>query len=594
MKRRPRVIVCLLAAMLLLSGSVALADGVTAEKSPNTVYVDGREVQFDSYLIDGRNYVQLREVGEAVGFSVDWDEATRSVLINSSRAKTDEAVIVSNAQTLRVTSLIIDGKEYVALEDLAKLDGMEYDANAGRMTFTSPEQTELLARIARLRQIITILGAALGVMLIAFLVLLFRRSRHDTDVVETTYTINTATQPEKEPEKVVETQTASVPRSDDDDAQERATRQIVDEICQSVLPQELKSSVATLSFWISGEVRPGTRRSCSFYDYFMLDDKYLCVVMGQVPGGEIADALFTVVAQTAIRSRLRMGRSLVDTMSDVNAQLYDLGEKGSLCALVGVLNVPDGRFSFVNAGGTVPFLMRSDGSYEYLRTPIYAPLGVNENVNYRFEKLRFNQGDRLFLYTSDLGEMQDKDGGFFREQELQAALNRSRGKARTSKEVLKFVADEAAVFCEREEDVLSYAAISFSYQKGNRDFIYKVVHGEAESAPVVTDFLKKAFEDGGVGQADRARIVVMTDELFALCCRFCAPQTNIKVECAIPAEGTQVGVRMIAAMNGVNPLEATGDPTADSAAEYIKSHADQTDFKSEHGRDTVSIVCMLH
>ena len=43
---------------------------VLAERSTSRVFADGQEVQLDAYLIDGKNYVQLREIGEAVGFNV--------------------------------------------------------------------------------------------------------------------------------------------------------------------------------------------------------------------------------------------------------------------------------------------------------------------------------------------------------------------------------------------------------------------------------------------------------------------------------------------------------------------------------------------
>ena len=67
----------LMTGAVLFSSKVAYAAGVFAEPSTNTVFVDGQEVQLNAYLIDGRNYVQLREVGKAVGFNVFWDGAVQ-------------------------------------------------------------------------------------------------------------------------------------------------------------------------------------------------------------------------------------------------------------------------------------------------------------------------------------------------------------------------------------------------------------------------------------------------------------------------------------------------------------------------------------
>ena len=77
-----------------------------------------------------------------------------------------------------------------------------------------------------------------------------------------------------------------------------------------------------------------------------------------------------VVAQTTIRSRLRQGRSLEETMADVNAQLYDLGSQFCLNALVGTLSTADGRFTYVNAGQQQPLLMRNEDRYEWFESPV--------------------------------------------------------------------------------------------------------------------------------------------------------------------------------------------------------------------------------
>ena len=63
----------MLAGALLFGGSAAYAAGVMAEKSANTVYVDGQRVELDAYQINGSNYVKLRDVAKAVNINVYWD-----------------------------------------------------------------------------------------------------------------------------------------------------------------------------------------------------------------------------------------------------------------------------------------------------------------------------------------------------------------------------------------------------------------------------------------------------------------------------------------------------------------------------------------
>ena len=53
----------------------------TASPSRAEVYVNGLYVNFYAYNIRGHNFFQLRELGDALGFEVDFDAATGAVLI---------------------------------------------------------------------------------------------------------------------------------------------------------------------------------------------------------------------------------------------------------------------------------------------------------------------------------------------------------------------------------------------------------------------------------------------------------------------------------------------------------------------------------
>lgn len=88
MKRSISFICGFLAGSLLFGGGAACAAGIIAERTAQHIFVDGKEVQFEAYLIDGRNYLQLRDIGKAVGFNVWWDDSTKNVRIESDRPYT--------------------------------------------------------------------------------------------------------------------------------------------------------------------------------------------------------------------------------------------------------------------------------------------------------------------------------------------------------------------------------------------------------------------------------------------------------------------------------------------------------------------------
>ena len=65
-----------------LAGPVAnaAAEFLQAQRTPHPIYVDGKQVQMETYTIDGSNYVKLRDIGQAVGFEVYWDGSAAQII----------------------------------------------------------------------------------------------------------------------------------------------------------------------------------------------------------------------------------------------------------------------------------------------------------------------------------------------------------------------------------------------------------------------------------------------------------------------------------------------------------------------------------
>ena len=73
MKKSLYLIAGILIGAALTGGSAAVAAGIMAERSHHRVVVDGKEVQMEAYVINGNNYVKLRDMGKQVGFNVYWN-----------------------------------------------------------------------------------------------------------------------------------------------------------------------------------------------------------------------------------------------------------------------------------------------------------------------------------------------------------------------------------------------------------------------------------------------------------------------------------------------------------------------------------------
>lgn len=78
-----------------VGGEMALSDNPSVKKavlSNSKVYIDGKEAHLTAYRINGNNYFKLRDIGEAIGFDVVYDEMADAILINS------ESIVYENTQ----------------------------------------------------------------------------------------------------------------------------------------------------------------------------------------------------------------------------------------------------------------------------------------------------------------------------------------------------------------------------------------------------------------------------------------------------------------------------------------------------------------
>lgn len=95
-----------------------------ADRSPVQVTVDGQPVQLEAYEIDGYHYFKLRDLGTALHFQVGFDEASRSVQIDSETASDapEQPAAASDAEA--VWTQVNAAREAAGLDPLALDDAL--------------------------------------------------------------------------------------------------------------------------------------------------------------------------------------------------------------------------------------------------------------------------------------------------------------------------------------------------------------------------------------------------------------------------------------------------------------------------------------
>lgn len=163
-------------------------------------------------------------------------------------------------------------------------------------------------------------------------------------------------------------------------------------------------------FDIYASMNPAKEVGGDFYDFFMVDETHLALVIADVSGKGVPAALFMVIGKTLIKDHTRPNVDLGDVFSEVNDLLCESNSEGLfITAFEGILNLVTGEFRFVNAGHELPFIAKSGGTYEPHKLRAGFVLAGMENTKYQSGSIQLSPGDKIFQYTDGVTEATNKD-----------------------------------------------------------------------------------------------------------------------------------------------------------------------------------------
>ena len=179
-------------------------------------------------------------------------------------------------------------------------------------------------------------------------------------------------------------------------------------------------------FELFASMDPAKEVGGDFYDFFLIDDDHLALVIADVSGKGIPAALFMMVSKSLIKNQLLSGCDPAQALTHANIQLCDGNTSSSFVTVwLAVLQISTGKVKACNAGHENPCLRCSKEPYELLKYKHNVSVGVIDNAVYQNREFELRPGDSLFVYTDGVPEAQDAEGGMFGEARLLETLNRN-------------------------------------------------------------------------------------------------------------------------------------------------------------------------
>ena len=193
----------------------------------------------------------------------------------------------------------------------------------------------------------------------------------------------------------------------------------------SQLPHLFPAFPERKEFDIYASMTPAKEVGGDFYDFFLVDDDHIALVMADVAGKGIPAALFMMISKILVQNYALTGYSPAQVLQAVNKQICSNNrEEMFVTVWFGILDTETGTITAANAGHEYPALMHSDGSFELIKDKHGLVIGAMDGVRYKEYELTLNKGAKLFLYTDGVPEATNSKNELFGTDRMLAALNK--------------------------------------------------------------------------------------------------------------------------------------------------------------------------
>lgn len=199
---------------------------------------------------------------------------------------------------------------------------------------------------------------------------------------------------------------------------------VATQIQADMLPSIFPAFPEREEFDIYATMQPAKEVGGDFYDFFLIDDDHLAVVIADVSGKGVPAALFMVIAKTLLKNRAQMGDSPAKVLEVVNNQLCE-NNKAEMFVTVwfGVMQISTGKIVAANAGHEKPIIRKADGEFEIFKDKHGFVMGGMEGMKYKEYELEIEKGGCLFVYTDGVPEATSSDSELFGMERLVQVLN---------------------------------------------------------------------------------------------------------------------------------------------------------------------------
>ena len=195
------------------------------------------------------------------------------------------------------------------------------------------------------------------------------------------------------------------------------------EIQAGMLPSIFPAFPERAEFEIYASMDPAKEVGGDFYDFFMIDDDHIAIVIADVSGKGVPAALFMMSSKILINDHAIMGGSPAEILERVNKQVCKNNDAHMFVTVwLGILEISTGKLTTSSAGHEYP-IINVNGKYELLKDKHGLAVGAFKMSKYSNTEIQLKKGDSIFVYTDGVAEATDANNQLFGTERTVDALN---------------------------------------------------------------------------------------------------------------------------------------------------------------------------
>lgn len=203
---------------------------------------------------------------------------------------------------------------------------------------------------------------------------------------------------------------------------------VATKIQNDILPNTFPAPRYRKDFALHATMNPSKEVGGDFYDFFLVDEDHLALVIADVSGKGVPAAMFMMLTKMMIKNLTTVDKTPAQILIEVNNQLCETNQNNMFVTVwFGIYQISTGHIIATNAGHEYPIIQRHSKLFELWNDRHDFVIGGMEDMQYRNYELQLDQGDTLFLYTDGVVEATNQDDQLYGTQRLLRQLNGTKG-----------------------------------------------------------------------------------------------------------------------------------------------------------------------